>query len=238
MTTTLQQPTASGTTKDRSRFLLLTTLIGFIFAFRICLTVLWFQDEPEQATILSVALSLTLLTAAALSTIGSTPSIPASCFRTPTIRWCHRLSRPRAPQPALDPRAAGGCSRLLVRMGRRRRHHLVRPARRRPGNLGSRHHEGLRLVAPASSPSSPGTFPQPPICAWAMKTSFIPMHSAFSSPSQPCLPATSRAKTPSGYGPRSSSAPLFCEPSARAPSSPSSPPSASPSSGTQPSPAK
>ena len=91
MTTILQQPAASATTKDRSRFLLLTTLIGFIFAFRICLTVLWFQDEPEQATILSVALSLALLTAAALSTIGSTPSIPASCFRTPTIRWCTAL---------------------------------------------------------------------------------------------------------------------------------------------------
>jgi exopolysaccharide production protein ExoQ len=87
MTTTLQQPTASATEKDRSTFLLLPGLIGFTFAFRVCLTVLWFQDEPQQGAIASVALSLTLLTFAALSSIGSTPFIPASCFRTTTIRW-------------------------------------------------------------------------------------------------------------------------------------------------------
>jgi exopolysaccharide production protein ExoQ len=86
MATTLQQSTASRTTKDRGSFLLLASLVGFIFAFRICLTVLWFQDAPESASILSVALSLTLFTAAALSTIGSTPAIPASSFRTPTLR--------------------------------------------------------------------------------------------------------------------------------------------------------
>jgi exopolysaccharide production protein ExoQ len=86
MTTTLQQSADSTTTKDRSPFLLLPSLIGFIFAFRVCLTVLWFQDEPQNASILSVALSLTLLFAAALSTIGGKPSIPAACFRTPTLR--------------------------------------------------------------------------------------------------------------------------------------------------------
>jgi exopolysaccharide production protein ExoQ len=87
MTTTLQQPTTSATTETRRSFLLLPGLIGFVFAFRVCLTVLWFQDEPQQGAIVSVALSLTLLTIAALSTIGSTPSITASCFRTPTLRW-------------------------------------------------------------------------------------------------------------------------------------------------------
>ena len=76
MTATLQNPTDSTPTIDRGGFLLLPALIGFIFAFRVCLTVLWFQDEPENASILSVALSLTLLIAAALSTIGSTPSVP------------------------------------------------------------------------------------------------------------------------------------------------------------------
>jgi exopolysaccharide production protein ExoQ len=86
MTTTLQNPTDSTPTIDCGGFLLLPALIGFIFAFRVCLTVLWFQDEPENASILSVALSLTLLIAAALSTIGSTPSIPKSSFRTPTLR--------------------------------------------------------------------------------------------------------------------------------------------------------
>src|ERR1700722_6901157 len=86
MTTILQNPTDSTPTIDRGGFLLLPALIGFIFAFRVCLTVLWFQDEPQNASILSVALSLTLLFAAALSTIGSTPSIAASNFRPPPLR--------------------------------------------------------------------------------------------------------------------------------------------------------
>jgi O-antigen ligase len=85
MTTTLQH-TESNPSTDRGGFLLLPALIGFVFAFRVCLTLLWFQDQPENASILSVALSLTLLTAAALSTIGSKPSIPSSCFRTPILR--------------------------------------------------------------------------------------------------------------------------------------------------------
>jgi exopolysaccharide production protein ExoQ len=77
---------ASKTDTTRRGLLLLPGLIGFFFAFRVCFTLLWFQDEPQHGTILSVALSLTLLTIAALFTIGSTPSVPASCFRTPTIR--------------------------------------------------------------------------------------------------------------------------------------------------------
>src|SRR5271170_1712799 len=86
MTTTLQQPVSSAPNKTGSSFLLLPGLIGFVFAFRPCLTILWFQDEPQQASVLSVALSLTLFTAAVLSTMGSTPSIPIPCFKTPTIR--------------------------------------------------------------------------------------------------------------------------------------------------------
>ncbi|MGD0443638.1 MAG: O-antigen ligase family protein [Edaphobacter sp.] len=87
MTTALYQLSDSTTATDRSGFLLLPSLIGFIFASRICLTVLWFQDEPETASALSVAISLTLFIAAALSTIGSKPSIPTSAFRNPTLRW-------------------------------------------------------------------------------------------------------------------------------------------------------
>lgn len=87
MTTTLQQPTVSATAKARSGFLLLPGLIGFLFAFRACLPVLLFQDDPQQGSIISVALSVSLLTVAALTTIGSKPSIPASSFRTPTLRW-------------------------------------------------------------------------------------------------------------------------------------------------------
>jgi exopolysaccharide production protein ExoQ len=66
---------------------LLPGLIGFIFAFRTCLTVLWFQDEPQHATILSTVLSLLLLICVAFSVAGSKASTPASSFRTPPIRW-------------------------------------------------------------------------------------------------------------------------------------------------------
>ena len=86
MTTTLQQPTSSAPNKTHTGFLLLPGLIGFLFSFRTCRTVLWFQEEPQQASILSVALSLTLLIAAAFSTIGSTPSVPTICFRNSTLR--------------------------------------------------------------------------------------------------------------------------------------------------------
>jgi exopolysaccharide production protein ExoQ len=86
VTTTLQQPTSSTPNKTHSRLLLLPGLIGFVFSFRTCMTVLWFQEEPQQASVLSVALSLTLLIAAAFSTVGSKPSIPSISFRTSTLR--------------------------------------------------------------------------------------------------------------------------------------------------------
>jgi exopolysaccharide production protein ExoQ len=85
MTATFLQSTGATATRHHSTFLLLPSLIGFVFASRVCLTVLWFQDEPQNASILSVALSLTLLFAAALSTIGSKPAIAATCFRTPAL---------------------------------------------------------------------------------------------------------------------------------------------------------
>lgn len=74
--------------KIRSRLQLLPGTAGFVFAFRTCLTILWFQQDPQQGTAVSVALSLTLLAFAALSTIGNTPSIPSSCFRAPPLYWC------------------------------------------------------------------------------------------------------------------------------------------------------
>ena len=85
MTNTLQKPAESATIYSSS-FPLLPEVIGFTFAFRVCITVLWFQDEPQNASILSVALSLILLTAATLSTVGSKPFISISSFRNPTLR--------------------------------------------------------------------------------------------------------------------------------------------------------
>jgi exopolysaccharide production protein ExoQ len=82
---------ASRTDKNREDFLLLSGLIGFVFAFRTCLTVLWFQDDPQQATILSASLSLTLLVLAAFCSAGATPSVASSSFRTTPIRWVAAL---------------------------------------------------------------------------------------------------------------------------------------------------
>jgi exopolysaccharide production protein ExoQ len=67
--------------------MLLPGLIGFLYAFRACLTVLWFQDDPQIGSAIGVALSLALLTTAVLATFGSKPSIPVSAFRAPTLRW-------------------------------------------------------------------------------------------------------------------------------------------------------
>jgi O-antigen ligase len=68
-------------------FLLLPGLVGFTFAVRTCLTVLLFQRDPQQATILSGILSLALFAATVFYSAGGMPSIAVSCFRTPTIRW-------------------------------------------------------------------------------------------------------------------------------------------------------
>jgi exopolysaccharide production protein ExoQ len=75
----------------RRGFLLVPSLVGFVFAFRTCLTILWFQQEPQQGTTVSVALGLTLLVLAAFSSIGGVPSIPKSSFRTPTLCWSAAL---------------------------------------------------------------------------------------------------------------------------------------------------
>jgi exopolysaccharide production protein ExoQ len=78
---------APTTNKIRRGLLLLPGLVGFVFAFRTCLTILFFQSEPQQGTGVSVALSLSLLAFAAFFSIGGAPSIPASCFRTRTQYW-------------------------------------------------------------------------------------------------------------------------------------------------------
>jgi exopolysaccharide production protein ExoQ len=70
----------------RRSLLLLPGLFGFFLSSRSILAILWFSQEPQQASITSVSLSLTFLAAAAFATIGSTPSIPVSAFRNPVLR--------------------------------------------------------------------------------------------------------------------------------------------------------
>jgi len=70
----------------RPGLLLLPGLFGFFLSARSILAILLFSREPQQASIVSVSLSLTFLAAAMLATIGSTPSIPSSAFRNPVLR--------------------------------------------------------------------------------------------------------------------------------------------------------
>jgi O-antigen ligase len=72
--------------KIRGDLPLLSAATGFIFAFRVCLTFLWFQDEPQTGTIVWLALSLTLLTFAVMFSIGNTPIVPTA-YRSVPIRW-------------------------------------------------------------------------------------------------------------------------------------------------------
>ena len=69
---------------------LLSAATGFVFAFRVSLTFLWFQDEPQSGTIVWLALSLILLSLATLFTIGSAPNSTTS-YRTVPIRWAAAL---------------------------------------------------------------------------------------------------------------------------------------------------
>lgn len=82
---------ASTVDTTREGFLFLPGLIGFVFAFRTCLTFLWFQFEPQQATVLSATLSLLLMVLAVFYSMGTTPSIAPANFRTTPIRWMSAL---------------------------------------------------------------------------------------------------------------------------------------------------
>jgi exopolysaccharide production protein ExoQ len=82
----LPAPAAPIALEQRRPLHILPAIVGFVFAFRTCLTFLWFQAEPQQGTAVNIALSLTLLTFAAFCSIGSTSSIPAACFRNKTIK--------------------------------------------------------------------------------------------------------------------------------------------------------
>jgi exopolysaccharide production protein ExoQ len=77
----------SPTAIDHRRFLLLPGLVGFTFAFRTCLTVLLFKENPQQETILAGVVSLALLATTITYSAGGLPSVALYCFRTQTIRW-------------------------------------------------------------------------------------------------------------------------------------------------------
>jgi O-antigen ligase len=57
----------------RRHGLLLSSIVGFIYAFRVGLTFLWFQDSPSLGTVVSIGLSIGLLAAALQYTLTSEP---------------------------------------------------------------------------------------------------------------------------------------------------------------------
>lgn len=71
----------------RRRGLFFSSTVGFIYAFRVCLTFLWFRDSPAQGTVVSIGLSIGLL-ATALPYALASELLPAQ--RTPipqTLRY-------------------------------------------------------------------------------------------------------------------------------------------------------
>ena len=82
----VKQIMASTVEKIRGDLPFLSAATGFIFAFRFCVTFLWFQDEPQTGTIVWLALSLILLTFAMLFSISS-PVAVSKAYRTVPIRW-------------------------------------------------------------------------------------------------------------------------------------------------------
>jgi exopolysaccharide production protein ExoQ len=87
---TVKQAMASTVEKTRDSLPLLSLATGFVFAFHVCLTFLWFQDEPQTGTIVWLASSLILLAFAVLFSIGSPIALPAS-YRAMPIRWAAAL---------------------------------------------------------------------------------------------------------------------------------------------------
>jgi exopolysaccharide production protein ExoQ len=57
----------------RRHGLFLSSTVGFIYAFRVALTFLWFQDSPASGTLVSVGLSIGLLATALLCSLTSAP---------------------------------------------------------------------------------------------------------------------------------------------------------------------
>jgi exopolysaccharide production protein ExoQ len=65
----------------------LCVTIGFVYAFRVALTFLWFQSSPAQGTIISVSLSLALFCAALLYTAIFESTHDHSIALPPTLKY-------------------------------------------------------------------------------------------------------------------------------------------------------
>jgi O-antigen ligase len=69
------------------RALLLPMVVGFFYAFRGCITVLWFQSDPQIATYVVIACDLLLMCAALFSRLGDPAYRTVPLLRSKTLRW-------------------------------------------------------------------------------------------------------------------------------------------------------
>jgi exopolysaccharide production protein ExoQ len=81
------QLTATTAQEGRGKALSLPGLIGFTFAFRACLTLLFFKDDPVHGTVVDVVLSLLAFMVAVLCYTGAPQATAAAYFKTATLRW-------------------------------------------------------------------------------------------------------------------------------------------------------
>ena len=65
----------------------LPTVVGSYYAARLSLTYLFFQNDPQQGTIVGVALNLLALTAVAFYTFGPAHGKASTPWRSPSFRW-------------------------------------------------------------------------------------------------------------------------------------------------------
>jgi len=69
------------------QMLLLPVTVGFYFAFRLCITYLFFQSTPRTGAAVSVALNLFVLAAVTFHSLGPAPATLDSALRVPCFRW-------------------------------------------------------------------------------------------------------------------------------------------------------
>ncbi len=69
------------------QMMVLPALVGFYLSFRLCITYLFFQSEPQTGAALSVGLNLSLLVIVAFHSLGPAPTTLASTLKVRCFRW-------------------------------------------------------------------------------------------------------------------------------------------------------
>ncbi len=67
--------------------MLLPGIVGFYFGFRLCISYLFFQSDPQTGAVVSAALNLLLFAIVAFHSLGPAPVTLSSTLRVPCFRW-------------------------------------------------------------------------------------------------------------------------------------------------------